>query len=223
MPKHYEDRYGRGSYDRDRDLAHDRGFTDRAADEVRSWFGDDDAEWRRRADEYRYRTEPRRDDWNDRDYRARTESPYSERAYSSRAYPDRSWSTDYGRAEFGQRFFGRGPKGYQRSDNRIHEDVCDRLTYADVDAENIEVSVSNCEVTLSGTVGDRWDKRRAEEIVENVPGVNDVHNHIRVQRDDRGLGMSSTSSSEQPGSVLGINPTEGSHLTGNAPGNRRRS
>jgi hypothetical protein len=46
----------------------DRGFIDRAADEVVSWFGDDEAERRRRMDERegRYRTEPHgrsRRDW----------------------------------------------------------------------------------------------------------------------------------------------------------------
>lgn len=37
--------------DRDRDGQDDRGFFDRAGDEVRSWFGDEEAERRRRQDE----------------------------------------------------------------------------------------------------------------------------------------------------------------------------
>ncbi|WP_439882041.1 SWFGD domain-containing protein [Pontibacter sp. MBLB2868] len=41
-------------YDRDR---HDRGFFDRAGDEIKSWFGDDEAERRRRMDERRERDE----------------------------------------------------------------------------------------------------------------------------------------------------------------------
>lgn len=49
-------RYGRegeyrGGYGRDRDRDDDRGFFDRAGDEVRSWFGDEEAERRRRIDE----------------------------------------------------------------------------------------------------------------------------------------------------------------------------
>ena len=75
---------------------------------------------------------------------------------------------------------GRGPKGYQRSDERIYEDICERLTYADVDAANIEVKVAGGEVTLSGTVADRRDKRHAEYIAEEVSGVRDVHNNLRV-------------------------------------------
>jgi len=36
-------------------------------------------------------------------------------------------------------------------------------------------------VTLTGTVNDRYAKRIAEEISENVSGVKDVHNQLRVQ------------------------------------------
>jgi hypothetical protein len=75
--------------------------------------------------------------------------------------------------------WGRGPKGYQRSDERINEDVCDRLTYSVVDASDIEVKVSDGEVTLSGTVPNRWHKRQAENLAD-VPGVRDVHNQLRV-------------------------------------------
>jgi hypothetical protein len=77
---------------------------------------------------------------------------------------------------------GRGPKGYTRSDDRIREDVCDRLTDdPSVDASDIEVKVSNCEVTLSGTVDRREAKRRAEDCAEQVSGVRNVQNNLRVQ------------------------------------------
>lgn len=80
-------------------------------------------------------------------------------------------------------FRGRGPKGYQRSDERIHEEVCERLTDDhDVDASEIEVTVSGAAVSLSGSVTDRFAKRRAEDIAESVPGVKDVQNGIRVAR-----------------------------------------
>jgi hypothetical protein len=78
---------------------------------------------------------------------------------------------------------GRGPQGYRRGDDRIEEDVCERLTQAgQLDASNIEVRVENGEVTLSGTVESRRDKRLAEDVIESVSGVQDVHNQIRVQR-----------------------------------------
>ena len=47
----YENRRGRMDYDRDRGRRDERGFFERAGDEVASWFGDEDAERRRREDE----------------------------------------------------------------------------------------------------------------------------------------------------------------------------
>lgn len=80
-------------------------------------------------------------------------------------------------------FAGRGPRNYQRSDERVREDVNERLT-ADprVDASEIDVRVQNGEVTLSGTVDDRRTRRLAEEIIEDMPGVRDVHNELRVNK-----------------------------------------
>lgn len=78
---------------------------------------------------------------------------------------------------------GRGPKGYQRSDARITEDVNDRLTEdPHVDASEIEVSVLNREVTLSGTVNSRFEKRHAEDLAESVSGVAHVQNNLRIQQ-----------------------------------------
>ncbi|WP_414712976.1 BON domain-containing protein [Sphingopyxis sp.] len=105
----------------------DRGFFDRAGDEVMSWFGDCDARRRR-----------------EQDHR------------------------------------GRGPKNYARSDERIREDVNDRLTEdVWIDASEIEVAVEAGEVTLSGTVEDRRAKRRAEDCADAVSGVKHVQNNLR--------------------------------------------
>jgi osmotically-inducible protein OsmY len=80
-------------------------------------------------------------------------------------------------------YVGRGPKGYQKSDERIKDEVCERLTRDPyVDASDFEVEVKDGEVTLVGTVVDRRQKRWAEDIIEAVPGVRDIHNRIRVQR-----------------------------------------
>jgi len=117
--------YGRSagaSYDRE-----DRGFLDRAGDEVLSWFGDREAR-RRRAVDHR----------------------------------------------------GRGPKNYARSDERIRDDVNDRLTQdVWIDASEVEVAVSDGEVTLSGTVEDRRAKRRAEDCADDISGVKHVQNNLR--------------------------------------------
>lgn len=59
--------------------------------------------------------------------------------------------------------------------------MSDRLTDApDIDASEIEVNVSNGEVTLAGTVRSRHEKRRTEDVTERVTGVRDVHNTLRV-------------------------------------------
>ena len=79
-------------------------------------------------------------------------------------------------------FAGKGPKNYVRSDDRIHEDVCEHLTHHPyIDASDIEVIVRDGEVTLSGTVDARMVKRAAEEACDHVRGVKDVHNHLRVR------------------------------------------
>jgi len=76
---------------------------------------------------------------------------------------------------------GKGPVGYMRSDERVREQICELLTDDDrIDASNIEITVKNGEVTLSGHVEDRHTKRLAEDLVENVLGVKDVQNQIRV-------------------------------------------
>lgn len=78
---------------------------------------------------------------------------------------------------------GLGPRGYRRSDERIWEDVCEHLTHAaSVDASDIEVRVEEGEVTLEGTVATRREKRTAEAIAEQVAGVVDVHNRLKLAR-----------------------------------------
>jgi len=127
----------------------DRGFWDRASDEVSSWFGDDEARRRRERDEHR----------------------------------------------------GRGPKGYTRSDERIREDVNDRLTDDGwLDASDIEVQVSSAEVTLTGQVNSREEKRRAEDIVEDVSGVKHVQNNLRVKDRMSSAGQTSTTQFGSAGS-----------------------
>jgi osmotically-inducible protein OsmY len=131
------ERYGeRGRYDR----GEDRGWFDRFSDALASWFGDEEAERRRRMDEQR-------------DQRERREHR------------------------------GRGPKGYRRSDERIKEDVSDRLGDDHyLDASDVEVVVADTEVTLTGTVNSRNDKRRAEDIADAVSGVSNVENRLRVKQ-----------------------------------------
>ncbi|KAA0680224.1 BON domain-containing protein [Azospirillum brasilense] len=79
-------------------------------------------------------------------------------------------------------FRGRGPRGYTRSDERIRDDLNDRLTEDSyLDATDIAVSVSGGEVTLDGTVDDRMAKRRAEDLADAISGVRHVQNNLRLR------------------------------------------
>ncbi|HEX4351735.1 MAG TPA: BON domain-containing protein [Polyangiales bacterium] len=89
--------------------------------------------------------------------------------------------------------YGRGPRGYKRSDERIREDVNDRLFQDhEIDASEIEVRVSDGHVTLEGSVVSRYIKRQAEDLADSVLGVNDVTNHLRVRREDENANANAT-------------------------------
>jgi len=141
--------YGPGTYGaaprREYGSDNDRGFFERAGDEVASWFGDDDAARRR-----------------EQDHR------------------------------------GRGPANYTRSDDRILEDACDKLTEDwGVDARNVQVTVQGGEVTLDGTVENREQKRRAEDVVHDISGVGHVQNNLRAQDRNRSSDSNTTDTSER--------------------------
>jgi hypothetical protein len=123
------------------------------------------------------------------------------REYGPRGYAHQSWrpedrwenrspqTTLRGLGTAGDRenrrggFFGKGPRGYVRSDERIREDVCDLLSFNDeLDATDITVTVAKGEVTLEGTVPDRHSKRLADDIADSVNGVTDVHNRLRANK-----------------------------------------
>jgi len=126
---------------------------------------------------------------------------------------DRGYSMQQGGQQQGgqqwqqqQRRYPKGPKGYKRSDERIKEDVCDCLSrMEEIDSSEIEVTVSNGEVTLTGTVPERRMKFMAEQMCEGISAVTDVNNNIRVKRDESqqsGQGMGrSQQSTQQIGST----------------------
>jgi osmotically-inducible protein OsmY len=76
---------------------------------------------------------------------------------------------------------GKGPKNFKRADDRIKELINDALTDDwQVDASDIEVNVQNGEVILSGFVNDRAQKRKAEDLAENISGVTHIENRIKI-------------------------------------------
>jgi osmotically-inducible protein OsmY len=156
--------YGERSYGQHND--DDRGFWDRASDEVQSWFGDEDARNRR-----------------ERDYE--------------------------------QDHRGRGPRGYTRSDERIREDVCDRLSQdRRVDASDIDVKVSSGEVNLTGQVDSRMARRRAEDCAETISGVRHVQNNLRVQEYSGAMGSGAATSSSIDSGSRATGTTTGSQSAG---------
>jgi hypothetical protein len=111
--------------------------------------------------------------------------------YGSQRYgefdPDRAGPSQ-GFGPYGQgrpqrgRFTGKGPKGWQRSDESVLERVNETLEqHPEIDATEIEVVCVRGEIVLRGTVDDRRAKRLAEDAIESLPGVKDVRNEIRVQ------------------------------------------
>jgi osmotically-inducible protein OsmY len=97
-----------------------------------------------------------------------------------------------------QRRQWRAPKGYTRSDERIREEVCDRLGM-EFDARDVEVKVTDGEVTLTGGVRDRSEKYHMEELVEGLGGVKTVHNLLQVKREGEETSAHSSSMSGRSG------------------------
>jgi hypothetical protein len=97
----------------------------------------------------------------------------------------------------GQR--GRGPKGFRRPDERIHEDLCARMAaHPALDASEIDVRITDGDVVLDGTVRSRSERRLAEAMAESVGGVRDIRNNLRLAQD-----------AESPRRITSITGTEG--------------
>lgn len=255
----------------------DRGFFERAGDEIRSWFGDDEAQGRRSREEGEYgragygggygwpgtrgygerysggergghgRRRDERDwarQWGWMDEREAREAPELRRwnrqegaetrgpvdywrsgrggepGWGEGGYPEGSrrgessygeggrgddWGTGGGTWRYSETwvvlgpFAGRGPRNYQRSDERIREEVCERMAqHGRLDPSGLEVRVQDGEVTLSGSVSDRRAKRLAEDIADSVSGVREVHNQLRVSTEQ--------GQAPQPGGTQGWPP-----------------
>lgn len=114
--------------------------------------------------------------------------------YGRERYGAREWSSTEGWRVPGPHV-GRGPRGYQRPDDRIREELNDRLTaHGLIDATDIECRVVNGEVTLTGYVDSRAAKRAAEDVADDLYGVREVHNQLRVRSnavDETGVGRTS--------------------------------
>jgi len=104
------------------------------------------------------------------------------------------------------RHFGRGPQGYQRSDERIKEEICDTLMRdSEIDAENLTIEVSECVVTLKGHVDSKHCKRMVEDLCEEVLGVKEVENQLKCSQRNWQEQQSGTQQNESCSEDLQLN------------------
>ncbi len=76
----------------------------------------------------------------------------------------------------------RGPKNYVRSDERLRDDICERLADESwIDLSEVDVHVDEGRVRLEGTVPDRFSKHAIEDIADGAWGVKDVENRLKVR------------------------------------------
>lgn len=266
-------------YNRDRDreeyerwhrYGRERGWVEKSRDEIASWFGDEEAERRRRMDRMEHDRERSSENLGDRyseryssrdiaqgherfgswpessqyqQYRRNNEYgnrqpmqdrfPASDR-FSGRNFDDHelrpyegNWGTTRGReSEFttGSGSYlapwatsqsslremrgRRGPRNYKRSDERISDDIHEKIDrHLDVDAREVIIEVKDGDVTIRGTVFSRADKRLVEEMAEDVFGVKNVQNMLRVNREEAIPGESTSS-------LSGNSTSTDSRLTG---------
>lgn len=80
-------------------------------------------------------------------------------------------------------YSGKGPKGYERPDERIKEEICERLSYHGfIDPSEVDINVEKGEVKLSGTCTNRREKRMIEDVADSVRGVRDVRNELSINQ-----------------------------------------
>lgn len=119
----------------------------------------------------RLRSSSRPGHWGD-DRRASSDTPWWTQGYRDNP-SDRDWD-DVPRDR-------KGPRGYNRSDERIREYICERLARHHVlEVSDVEVSVQQGHVSLDGTVPERYMKHIIEDTADGCWGVSDVDNRIRV-------------------------------------------
>lgn len=114
----------------------------------------------------------------------------------------------------------KGPKGYERSDDRVREEIIDQLlTNAHVNLEDVSIDVSNGEVTLSGTVEDRRSRYDIEAIADGVWGVKDINNNLKVKNSrEHARGGSKSDSSMDAGSDGGSSYSSSASRSGQGVG-----
>jgi BON domain len=111
---------------------------------------------------------------------------------------------------------GKGPKGYERSDDRLKEMISERLSDdPNIDASEITIAVSGGVVKLTGTIDSRAEKYQVEELIERCGGVKDIDNQLRTQsRQSSGQGQGLGRQSSSVGGASGLTGSSGSTESG---------
>lgn len=81
----------------------------------------------------------------------------------------------------------RGPKGWRRSDERILDELCERIVRSGVDASDVEVVVERGVVRLHGTVPHPDDRRLLVELAGAVLGVEELEDEVTTARHEEVL------------------------------------
>lgn len=80
-------------------------------------------------------------------------------------------------------YCGVGPKNYIKSDEHLHQEVCNVLNDdPDIDASNIEVTVNKGIVNLQGIVESKIISRLIKYCIKNLTGVKDVLNNLAIKK-----------------------------------------
>jgi osmotically-inducible protein OsmY len=119
--------------------------------------------------------------------------------------------------------FGKGPKGYVRSDERLKEDISEKLLRDHaIDASDISVEAKNGAVTLTGSVDNRRLKHYVEDLVEDCTGVRDIDNRLTVRARDSRQQMGSGSLGGSTGQSSATGTTGSKVSTGSEDGGGAR-
>lgn len=140
-------------------------------------------EGRNRFGEERIRHDHFQDDQFRNDYDPTYEDEYGMKHPYEHGGEENRWSDDLRSEASQENHAGKGPKGYMRSEERIKEEASEILTHDyDLDASEIEIEVQDRCLVLKGEVNSRRDKRLAEYLVEDISGIEDVDNQLRIKK-----------------------------------------
>lgn len=150
-----------------------------------------------------------------RDQERPLDAEYSDE--SAVSYEQAAGRSGYGygqgrRSQYARNPYPHGPKGYQRSDERLKEDISERLMQShQIDCSDVSLEVRGGKVSLEGSVPSRHMKHAIEDLVDACPGVQDIDNRVRVAS-----ALTRPTSQSQSGGGASSLQTSGAGTTGSS-------